>query len=88
MAHKRAREKTKTNEVSTDKNPKKKSRKKTWKNINLDDIKVPLTNRFEVLSDSEMDTNDESSNKKPKRISPSVITDIKIDVQNNNRSKT
>lgn len=71
MAPKRLRDSEPVNK----KTPKKKSRPKLTKRINLNDIQVPLTNRFAELSDdeSEMVVGDESS--KQKKVSPIVVTD-------------
>lgn len=78
MAPKRPRD-----SVPVKKRPsKKKDRPKLTKKINLNDIQVPLTNRFAELSDdeSEMLVGDDSP-KHAKKVSPIVVTDVKKDIQ-------
>lgn len=50
------------------------SKKKKAKKIDLDKIQLPLSNKFEMLSEDEMIT-------KPKKIAPIVVTDINKNIQ-------
>lgn len=79
MAPKRGREPPNTGKEKT----KKKTRSKYKKQIDLDNLQVPLKNRFAALSEDEdeMSVDAQTKPKKKEKVSPIIVTDVNKDVQ-------
>lgn len=70
--------------INTGNAPRKKltAKRKRGKTIDLNSFQVPLSNKFNALSDNEDITDDADSSAKPKeiKVSPIVVTDHSFDI--------
>lgn len=47
----------------------------------IDQIQVPLSNKFNILSDDDEEMSDDASRTQKQKISPIVVTDIEANIQ-------